>query len=108
MDEKTNKRQKRTEENRVYHVREWETSRLTISEYSRRHGIHPSVLSRWIKKFTTAKQAESFIRVDTEQFPSFNTLHHVELLLPGGITLRFESGVIPAIVNNILKTSGGF
>lgn len=107
MDEKTNKRQKRTEENRVYHVREWETSRLTISEYGRRHGIHPSVLSRWIKKFTTAKQAESFIRVDTEQFSSLNTLHHVELILPDGITLRFESGVIPAVVSKILNNAGG-
>jgi len=82
-------------------VRDWQASGLTKTEYGRRNGIHPNVLSRWIARHSE-EEGCAFVRIEPGSLaPDSGPL---EIVLPDGIRIR---GVDGTEISAILKAIRG-
>lgn len=104
-DEKIFKRSRRNAYS-AQHVKGWEESGLTKTEYGRRNGIHPNVLSRWIKRHAEEKDSGPFVRIDPQELSSDFKIR-VELILPNGIIIRLGADMNTADVGDIVNAIRG-
>lgn len=84
------------------HVTQWEESGLSKAEYGHRTGIHPVVLSRWVKKVAADKENELFIRVDPARITA-DFQRTIEVILANGITIRSDESISPGVLREFTE-----
>ena len=87
---------------RPAYVSHWEGSGLTKAEYCRRTGIHPNVLTRWIKKYALERKEGPFVKIEAHGISS-DFSNAVEVILINGIKIRIAEGMQPAVLREILQ-----
>jgi hypothetical protein len=85
------------EQTRISHVRSWKASGLTLSQYSQEQGILVSTLSKWIKRYDTLLEGDSFKEVALTSGvhqPSYVN-NSIEIKLTNGVQIRLplNSGI---------------
>jgi hypothetical protein len=65
------------------HLKSWQKSGLSLSEYSRRSGVSVSTLCTWKKKYGESEEEGRFI--------SLNETASAEVEYPGGIKVKVQS-----------------
>lgn len=86
---------------RLDHVNGWKKSGMSKAEYGRKHGIHPVVLSRWIRKFSNSHEAIPFVMVDADT-KLMSIYGWLEIHLTSGIMIRLEDRMPIAAIREIV------
>jgi|GEM_PF-2925796 len=105
METRPNKKSEPTDSELIDLTIQFESSQMSGAEICEYQDIDMSTLERWQKRYHKLKHPRgSFRRVDPvlSAVASLSDTVYAEMLLPGGITLRFTSPLDPSFIKALL------
>ena len=101
---------RRTEEEKLSLIQEWEKSGLSIASFCRQHGFADSLFYSWLKQYRPKREEQpqsEFIPLQITAAPAAITQDtpslYAELILTGGASVKFYQPVTATYLRTLIS-----
>jgi len=90
------------------HVKQWQASGLSQTEYCRQNNLNDRSFSnnkgKLINRVRTNSKTDKFIKIPSSQTIGDREVHEYEIILPGNIRIRTNNNFNPINLKNLIQT----